>query len=116
MTVKIFANKVMVDPPQVKVPEGETGELIWTASPETVTIEYIGFASPVGPGNQIQDLRPEAGPVSTWKATDNNSAKGLLTYFVFAKAGGQVFSSDPQIVNEGPPGGDEEMKPWESKP
>lgn len=117
MTVKIFSKKVMVDPPQAQVPEGQSGELIWTVNSELLNIEYIGFNSPVGPGNQIQDLREEEGTtLSTWKAHDNNSARGLLSYSIFVRVGDQVYSSDPQIVNEGPPGGDEEMPPWESKP
>jgi len=106
ITVSLFTpTKLKVDPPVAVAAQGTTPTLRWKPA-ANVTIQYIGFADPVGPDQEISIPAKDASNPSQWIASDRNSAKGLFTYTVYARNDqtGDVISSDPQIENEGKAG------------
>ena len=107
ITVSIFSpTKLRVDPPVAKALLDETPTLRWKPA-SNVTIQYIGFTTPVGKNQQIGIPREDSANQGQWIASDANTAANLFTYTVYAinENTGEVISSDPQIENEGTSGG-----------
>ena len=71
-----------------------------------ITIQYIGFADPVGSGQEIGIPQEDSQNPGQWIASNANNQKDLYSYTIYAKRSGDVvISSDPQIENEGKSGG-----------
>lgn len=106
ITVSLFTpTKLKVDPPVAVASQDETPTLRWKPG-ANLTIQFIGFAGPVGSGEEIGIPEKDSSHPGDWIASDANSAKGLYTYTVYAtnEQTGTVISSDPQIENEGKSG------------
>ena len=112
MTVSLFTpSKLQVNPPVGKALMNQQPTLRWSAT-GSLTIQYIGFNRPVGPGQQIEVPHKDPDNPADWIAKDLNQYKDLFTYSVFAMTGdGRVLSTDPQIENEGTSGGVDDMEP-----
>lgn len=93
--------KLKIQPSLAPVSQNEEPTLRWIPQ-NGLTIEYVGFAAPVGPDEQIEVPHPDPNNGTQWIAHDRNDIPALFSYSVFAKtASGVVISSDPQIENEG---------------
>lgn len=98
--------KVQADP--ATATRGSTPLLIWVPATTDFEITFIGFNDPVGDGKDIAQPQ-KVGATRNWSAFDKNQTAKVWEYSIFAISNGIVYSSDPQIVNEGQGGlgGDE---------
>lgn len=103
LTVSVFSNsKIKVSPDRGVALMDEEPTIRWVPT-GGLTIEYIGFADPVGPGQDIEI--PADDGTGAWTAKNYNGSKALYNYTIYAKqSNGVVISSDPQIENEGKSG------------
>lgn len=99
------SSKLKITPDRGIARKDEQPTLRWTPA-GGLTIQYIGFAAPVGSGEEIGVPQEDPANLGQWIATNSNQSRNLFSYTVFARTtDGRVISSDPQIENEGTSGG-----------
>lgn len=103
IAVSLVNQKVQVSDPSLKVKFGQNPTIAWEASEgDGLAIAFIGFERQVGQGSPL--TIPTRQSSKRWTAVDNNqNASGqddVFRYQIWASAGGVMYSSDPEIVNE----------------
>ena len=106
LTVSLFSSsKLKVSPDRGVALKDEEPTIRWVPS-SNLTIQYIGFADPVGSGQEIGIPHEDPQNPGEWIASNSNTQKDLYSYTIYAERSGDVvISSDPQIENEGKSGG-----------
>lgn len=98
-----------VQAPNTPVGKNTTPVLLWVPQSEDFEIYFIGFNDPVGPGKDISEPQQQ-GSTRNWFANDLNRTAKVWPYTIYAISAGVIYSSDPEIVNEGV-GGMEDEEP-----
>jgi|GEM_PF-1832546 len=105
INVSLFTqNKLKVAPNSGRAMMDTAPTIRWIPS-SNITIQYIGFSNPVGPGQEIGVPKEDSANPGQWIATDANFSKAIYPYTIYATRNDDVvISSDPQIENEGKSG------------